>query len=140
MRKERQDSSSIEDNNVFDEGLDDSNYINIFYNCFKNLEANIIEIFDSANTTNKNQTKSTRHLESLTDAVDFIRKKFEHYETESWQRDDVIKSLREKVSTLYNNLENLELNRDKQEQYLPRSCLLIHGISENKHKTNINRK
>ena len=37
VAEERQSSSSIERKNVFDEGLGDSDYINIFYNCLKNL-------------------------------------------------------------------------------------------------------
>ena len=37
VAEERQNSSSIECKNVFDEGLGDSNYVNIFYNCLKNL-------------------------------------------------------------------------------------------------------
>ena len=37
VAEERQNSSSIKRKNVFDEGLGDSNYINIFYNCLKNL-------------------------------------------------------------------------------------------------------
>ena len=54
VAEERQNSSSIERKNVFDEGLGDSNYINIFYNCLKNLQTKDTETFDLANTTNEN--------------------------------------------------------------------------------------
>ena len=74
VREERQDSSSIDDNDDFDEGLGDSDYINIFYNCLKNLETKVTEMFDLANTTYENQIKSTRQLENLRYTVGFIRK------------------------------------------------------------------
>ena len=72
------------------------------------------EIFDLANTTNENQIKGARQLKNLTDAADFIRKKFEFYEAEIRQKDEVIKSLRGHVSALHNNLGNLEVKLDKQ--------------------------
>ena len=89
---------------------------------------------DLANTTNENQVKSTRQLENLTYAVDFIRKKFEHYKTKKRQKDEVIKSIRGKVSAAFNNLENLEVKHDKQEQCSWRNCFLILDISENNYK------
>ena len=81
-------------------------------------------MFDLANTANENQIKGARKLENLEDAVDFIRKKFENYEVERQQKDEIIRSLRGQVSAL--------VKRDIQEQYSRRNCLLIHGISENK--------
>lgn len=134
VAEERQSSSSIERKNVFDEGLGDSDYINIFYNCLKNLSTKDTEIFDLANTTNENQVKSTRQLENLTYAVGFIRKKFEHYKRQQKkrQKDEAIKSIRGKVSSAFKNLENLK--HDKQEQCSRRNCFLILDISENNYK------
>ena len=75
VRDESQGSCSVDDSNVFDEGLDDLDCRNILYNCQK-LE------FDLANFTNENKTKGTKKLEDVKDAIDFIRKKFEDYEAE----------------------------------------------------------
>ena len=92
----------------------------------KKLETKVTEIFDLENTASENQIKDARKLEHLEDAVDFIRKKFENYEAERQQKDEIIRSLRGQVSAL--------VKRDIQEQYSRRNCFLIHGISENKVK------
>ena len=100
----------------------------------KKVEARVTKIFDLVKTTNKNQIECARKLENLTNAVNFIRKKFEVYEAEKREKDEVTKSLRGEVLALHNNLENLEVKLEKQEQYSLRNCLLIHDISENKDK------
>ena len=43
----------------------------------KNLETRVTEIFNLANMANENQLKGAKQLSDLTDAVDFIIKKFE---------------------------------------------------------------
>ena len=126
MRKESQGSCSVDDGNVFNDVLDDSDCRSNLCNCLKKLETKVTEIFDLANTANENQIKDARKLENLENAVDFIRKKFENYEAERQQKDEIIRSLRGKVSAL--------VKRDIQEQYSRRNCFLIHGISENKVK------
>ena len=100
----------------------------------KKVEARVTKIFDLVKTTNKNQIECARKLENLTNAVNFIRKKFEVYEAEKREKDEVTKSLRGEVLALHNNLGNLKVKLDKQEQYSLRNCLLIHDISENKDK------
>ena len=66
-----------------DEGLHDSGCHKIYiFNCSKNLETRVTKIFHLANTTNENQFNGTKQLNDVTDAVDFIRKKFEEYEEE----------------------------------------------------------
>ena len=132
MREKSQGSCSVDDSNVFDGGLDDSDCRNTLYNCLETFETRVTEIFGLGNTTNENQIKGARKLENLTDAVDFIKKKFEDYEAFRRQKDKVIKSLRGQFLALHNNLENLEVNLVKQGQCLPRNCLLIYGISANK--------
>ena len=77
MREESQFSCSVDDSHVFDEKLDESDCRNILHNCFRKLEARVTEITDLASTTNDNQIKGARKLEHLTDAFEFIRKKFE---------------------------------------------------------------
>lgn len=123
MRKESQGSCSADDGNVFNDVSDCRSNL---CNCLKKLETKVTEIFDLANTANENQIKNARNLENLEDAVEFIRNKFKNYEAERQKKDEIIRSLRGKVSAL--------VKRDIQEQYSRRNCLLIHGISENKVK------
>ena len=75
MRKESQDSCSIDDGNILDQGIDDSGCQNVLFNCLKNTE-----IFNVASTANENQLESAKQLNDLIDAVEFIRKKLEEYE------------------------------------------------------------
>ena len=77
MREESQFSCSVDDSHVFDEKLDESDSRNILHNCFRKLEARVTEITDLASTTNDNQIKGARKLEHLTDAFEFIGKRFE---------------------------------------------------------------
>ena len=75
MRKESQDSCSVDDGNIFDQGIDDSGCQNVLFNCLKNTE-----IFNVASTANENQLESAKQLNDLIDAVEFIREKLEEYE------------------------------------------------------------
>lgn len=77
--------------------------------------------------------QGTGKLEDMTDAVDFIRKKFEDY-AKRRQKYETIRLLQGQISGLHKNSENLELKIDKQLQYSQRNCLIIHDFSENKGK------
>ena len=54
--KEATSSSSYIDHDVFEEGLDSSNCRSILFDCFKNLESKVNEIFANINTFKENQT------------------------------------------------------------------------------------
>ena len=87
--------------NIFDQGLDYSG--NQLFKCLKYLETRFTDL---ANTSEENQLKGAKQLNDpkSTDAVDFIRKKFEEYEEARRQKDEVIKALQGKVSTLHDHL------------------------------------
>ena len=53
VREENQGSCSVDDGNVFDEGLGDSDCRNILYIYLKNVETRVTEIFDLTKTTNE---------------------------------------------------------------------------------------
>ena len=51
--KEGSSASSTDDTYVFGEGLESADCKAILFNCLKNLEVKVKEIFDLANTTNE---------------------------------------------------------------------------------------
>ena len=92
----------------------------------------ITQIFDNTNELKEKQIKGKSHLQELSDAVDFITKKFDKYEQERKEREEIINNLTENVSRLTQKVDDLSEAVEKQEQYSRRNCLLLHGIPEKK--------
>ena len=59
-----------------------------------------------------------------------MTKKFDDYEKDRAEKEKLIKDLREEVSSLKNEHEQLKSDVENQEQYSRRNCLLVHGIRE----------
>ena len=104
----------------------------ILFNCLKNLEAKIKEIFDLA--TNKSQIKGEQKLKCLTDSAELISARFDEYEADRKKKDEMINSLEEKVLGLTEKVDKLSSLVDRQEQYSRRNCILIHGVKENQNE------
>ena len=64
----------------------------------------------------------------MTKAIDLISGKFDDYGRERREKDKIIKELKSEVSDLNISVKNLENELDRQEQYSPRNCILIHAI------------
>ena len=58
----------------------------------------------------------------------FICTKFDEYEKERKEKEEIIKNLEENVSVMNKKVENLE--KEIYEQYSRRNCLLVHGTVE----------
>ena len=56
--------------------------------------------------------------------------KFDDYERERREKDKIIKNSKSEVSDLNICVKNFENQLNRQEQYLHRNCILIHGITE----------
>ena len=66
----------------------------------------------------------------MNEVVNFISTKFNHYEKERKEREQIMKNLQEHVSVMNKKVENLEKEIDKHEQCSRQNCLLVHGIVE----------
>ena len=77
------------------------------------------------------QIKGKSHLQELSDAVDFITKKFDKYEQERKEREEIINNLTENVSRLAQKKDDFSEAVEKQE-YSRCNYLLRHGIPEKK--------
>ena len=73
----------------------------------KKIEKQITQIFDNTNELKEKQIKGESHLQELSDAVDFITKKFDKYEQERKEREEMINNLTENVSTVTQKVDDL---------------------------------
>ena len=103
--KEATSSSSYSDHDVFKEGLDCSSYRNILFDCLKNLESKVNEIFANRNTLKENQTKGEKQLTDLTETVNFVSEKLHEFQADRKLKEEIIKSLRGQVSVLHDDLK-----------------------------------
>ena len=106
----------------------------ILFNCLKNVEVKVKEIFDLANTTNEGQVKGEQQLKCLTESVEFISARFEEYEADRKKNDEMINSLEQKVLGMTEKVNKLSSLVERQEQYSMRNCILIHGVKENQNE------
>ena len=96
----------------------------------KNLEDKMNELFQITSSSKNSQIKDKLQLKDLNKAVNFIATKFDEYEKERKEREQIIKNLEENVSVMNKKVENLEKEIDKHDQYSHRNWLLVHGIVE----------
>ena len=106
--------------------MDSSSSRSILFDCLKNLEFKINEIFESTNTLKKNQIKGEKKLTDLIETANFPSEKVHEFEANRKLKEEIIKGLRDQISVL----QKLEAQVDQQAQYSCRNCLLFHGIKE----------
>ena len=131
--KERSSACSTGNTDIFGEGLMSADCKPMLFNCFKNLEVKVKEIFDLANA-NESQIKGEQKLNCLTESVEFISARFDKYEADRQKKDEKVNSLEEKVLGLTEKVDKLSSLIDRQEQYPKRDCILIHGVKENQYE------
>ena len=127
-------ASPTDDTGVFGEELESADCKAILFNCLKNLEIKVKEIFDLANTTNERQIKGEQQLKCLTESAEFISARFDKYESNRKKKDEMINSLVEKISGLAEKVDKLSCLVDRQKQFSWRSCILLHGVKENQNE------
>ena len=118
---------------MFAESLKSNECVEILMNCLKNLEKEVKELKDLASSNNANQIKGERQLLDLKEAVDFISNKFDNFERDRLEK-EVIKDLKEEVTSLRGKVDDITAETDRQAQYSRRNSLLIHGLPESKNE------
>ena len=66
----------------------------------------------------------------MSEAVSCMINKFDEYKRERREKDKIIDIVKNDVFNMNEKIEKQEKIVDKQEQYLRRNCLLLHGIAE----------
>ena len=101
-------------------------------NCFKDLDKQVKELHILAQSNNDKHIKGDKQLLDLTESINFMTKKIDDHEKDRTEKENVIKDLREEVSSLKNEHEQSKSDVKNQEQYTMRNCLLVHGIPKEK--------
>ena len=136
LHEESSASSSSPDSlfHVFQESLKSPDCMKILLNCFKNLDKQVKELFILAQSNNEKHIKGEKQLLDLTKSINFMTRKIDDYEKDRAEKEKLIKDLREELSSLKNEHEQLKSDVEKQEQYSRRNCPLVHSIPKNKGK------
>ena len=78
----------------------------------KNLENKMNEMSQITSSAKNSPIKGELRLKDLNETINFIRTKFEEYEKERKEREQIIKNLEKKVSVTNKKVENLEKEMD----------------------------
>ena len=133
-KKLREEGSQTDSGDVWDDvflvGLpsDQANSAMIQY--MKRFEAQLNDLHNTTEQTKNSQIKGEEHLRELTKFIEFAINRFDEYEKEKKEKDELIKNLRKDVNDMAGIIDNLSLGLDRQEQYSRRNCLLLHNIPE----------
>ena len=100
----------------------------ILLTCFKNLDKQVKELYILAQSNNEKHIKGEKQLLDLTESINFMTKKFDDYEKDRAEKEKLIKDLREEVSSLKNEHEQLKSDVENPQQYSRWNCLLVHSI------------
>ena len=65
---------------VFTNSMYSPEYLQILFNCLRNVEKNVKEVHEMQENTQSSQIKGELQLNELNEAVNFITKKFDQYE------------------------------------------------------------
>ena len=130
-KKPREGSSGsyTEEADVCEEGVESADCRKVLFNCLKNLEQKVNDLYMLANSNKEMQINGDKQLIELTSWVEFLTSKFDELENKRKEKVELINSLQIKVSSLKVEVKNLK-EIDDQEQYSRRNCLLIHGLNE----------
>ena len=89
-------SSMTEECDVFNDGLDNEDCRGILLNCLKNLEKEVKYIRSLVDQNRKTQITGEKSLADLSKSVKFMTDKFDEYEKEHEEKNEIIKKLNEK--------------------------------------------
>ena len=98
-------AGAIDNCDVFKEGLKSPECKEILFNCLRNLQEKVTEIFNLAQDTRNIQMKGDKELEELKSSVELMSDKFDEYEKEK-----IIDGLQNEVSSLKERIDLLEKN------------------------------
>ena len=137
----RESSSSLslsnktsDDTDAFGEGIESPRSARIIYDCLKNLELKVNEIYELSFSTKDAQIKGAKQLEDVSESIKFINEKFEEYEADLKQKEKEIAELKEDLTSLKEKFFQVDKTLDRQEQYSRKNGLLVHGVEEKKNE------
>ena len=109
--KKPQEGSSgryTDEADIFEDGVESADFQKVVFNCLKNLEEKMNDLYMLANSNKEMQIKGDKQLIDLTSSVEFLTFKFDELERERKEKDEIINSLQIEVSSLTVEVKNLE--------------------------------
>ena len=88
----RNESSTSTLDDVFVEGLNNSDCVLILANCLRSLEQQVKETFDLVKTASESQITGELALQDINKAISFIGEKFDAYENERGENEKKLKN------------------------------------------------
>ena len=119
---------TIDDTDVIAEGIESPHCASILYDCLKNLESNVNEIYELSFSIKDAQIKGAKQLEDTSESIKFINEKFQKYKADRKQKEKEIAELKEDLASLKEKFFQVDKTLDRQEQYSRRNFLLVHGV------------
>ena len=97
----------------------------------ENIEKKMEELCIAMKNTKECQIKGELQLVSMNKTINFINEKFDEFEKDRREKDEIIKNLSKKPpSEMAQRIDKLENLVDRQEQYSRRNRLLVHESAE----------
>ena len=93
-------SKETSDDTEFAERIGSPRCESILYDCLKNLESKLNEIYELSSSTKDAQIKDAKYLEDVSESIKFINEKFEEYEADWEKKEKEIAELKEDLVSL----------------------------------------
>ena len=97
-----------DDTDVFNEGIDLSDCKEILFNCLKNLEAKVMEIYEQRNENKNMHIKGEKQLVVPAESVKFMTSKFDELKKNRKEKEKIINNLKGEVIYLSKKLGKME--------------------------------
>ena len=109
-KKPREGSSGSYTNeaDIFEQGVESAGCWKVLFNCLKNFEEKLNDLYLLANSNKEMQIKGEKELIDLTSSVEFLTSKFDELDREKKEKDEVIDSLQIEGFSLKVEVKNLE--------------------------------
>ena len=101
-QKQREDSSlelsfeKVSDEDVFKDSLKSKDRILILKRCMENIEKKLEQLYIATKNTKESQIKGELQLVSMNVTINFISEKFDEFEKDRREKDEIIKNLSKK--------------------------------------------
>ena len=128
--READSARFADEGDVFNEGIDSSSCREFLFNCLKNFEAKVMEIYEQGNENKNMHIKDKKQLVDLAESIKFMISKFDKLEKDWKEKKKIINNLKGKVSYLSEKLGKMEEHIDAQQQYSKRNCLFSMALKE----------
>ena len=100
--------SYTDEADIFEGGIESADIRKLVFNCLKNLEQKMNDLYMLINSNEDMQTTGCKQIIDLTSLVEFLTSKFDQLEKERKEEDELFKSPQIEVFSLKVEVKNLD--------------------------------